>query len=127
MTSAFFYYSGLASAAYATYAGLKYYALTGEGLVSSAKARDMIKNGNVDIVIDVRTKFEWDRGHFKGARHVPVNQLKSEIFIGLPKNTSILVYCNTGQRARAAAETIRNYGFHNVYYIEGGYWTLKNK
>jgi rhodanese-related sulfurtransferase len=76
------------------------------------------------MVVDVRTKFEWDRGHYKGAKHIPVTSLKESKFKGVPKGTGILVYCNTGQRARSAADTIRGYGFENVFYIEGGYWTL---
>jgi len=32
-------------------------------------------------------------------------------------NDKIIVYCNTGQRARNAAEKIYNLGFKNVKYI----------
>lgn len=124
MSSSFFFYSGVASALYTAYAGLRYYALTGEGLVSSRKARQMLEAGEIGLVVDVRTKFEWDQGHYKGAKHVPVTSMSPSKFEGVSKSTGILVYCNTGQRARAAAETIRGYGFKNVYYIEGGYWTL---
>lgn len=117
-------YSGIASALYSVYAGLRYYALSGVGLVSSEKARRMIQSGEVGLVVDVRTRFEWDQGHYKGAKHIPVTSMSPSKFNGVSKSTSILVYCNTGQRARAAADTIRSYGFKNVYYIEGGYWTL---
>lgn len=119
-------YSGLASAIYTVYAGLRYYALTGEGLVTSKRARDMIDSGEVQLVVDVRTRLEWNRGHLKGARHIPVTDLSPNKFRDIPKSTGILVYCNTGQRSRAAAETIRGYGFTNVYYIEGAYWTLSD-
>ena len=37
----------------------------------------------------------------------------------------ILVYCNTGQRARRAAEVLRKLGYKNVYYIESSYTSLK--
>jgi len=124
MSSSFFFYSGIASTMYTVYAGLRYYALTGKGLVSSRKARQMIESGDIDLVVDVRTKFEWDQGHYQGAKHIPVTSLSPSKFNGVSKSDGILVYCNTGQRARAAAETIRGYGFKNVYYIEGGYWTL---
>ena len=124
MGSAFFFYSGLTSALYAAYASLRYYALTGKGLVTSRKARELIESGDIQLVVDVRTRMEWNQGHFKGARHIPVTNLNPSKFSEVPKSASILVYCNTGQRARAAADTIRGYGFTNVYYIEGGYWTL---
>lgn len=122
--SNFYFYSGLGAFMYSVFAGLKYYALTGKGLVSSSRAKKMIDSGDIKMVVDVRTKFEWDRGHYKGAKHIPVTSLKESKFKGVPRDTGILVYCNTGQRARSAAETIRGYGFENVFYIEGGYWTL---
>lgn len=125
MSGTFFLYSGVVSALYTVFAGLKYYSATGKGLISSEKAKSLIEDGDIDMIVDVRTKFEWNRGHYKSATHIPVTSLTPDKFKDVPKNTSILVYCNTGQRARAAANTIRSYGFKNVYYIEGGYWTLK--
>ena len=122
--SNFYFYSGLGAFVYSVFAGLKYYALTGKGLLPPSKAKSMIKSGDIKLVIDVRTKMEWNMGHYKGAKHIPVTSIDPSKFKGIPKNTGILVYCNTGQRARSAAETIRGYGFENVFYIEGGYWTL---
>jgi len=122
--SNFYFYSGLGAFMYSVFAGLKYYALSGKGLVSSSKAKKMIESGEIQLVVDVRTKFEWDRGHYKGAKHIPVTKMNPSKFQGLSKKTGILVYCNTGQRARSAADTIKGYGFENVFYIEGGYWTL---
>lgn len=122
--SNFYFYSGIGALLYSVFAGAKYYALTGKGLVSSKRAKSMINSGDIKLVIDVRTKFEWDRGHYEGAKHIPVTSLKESKFKGVPRDTGILVYCNTGQRARSAADAIRGYGFENVFYIEGGYWTL---
>ena len=95
------------------------YATMGEGLLSAEMARNMIQSGDINTVVDVRTKREWDLGHYKGAIHAPGGNLTMT-----PHSAGILVYCNTGQRARAAAEKIRGLGFENVYYIKGGYWTL---
>ena len=117
----FYMYSGIASMAYTMYAGLKYYAMTGVGLI---QAEDADKY-DIDHVIDVRTKVEWDLGHFKGAKHIPVGSMTEKSLKGISKNDNILVYCNTGQRARRAAEKIRSYGYKKVYYIEGTYKSLK--
>ena len=103
------------------YAGLKYYAMTGVGLI---KVED-IKKYDIDHVIDVRTQFEWNLGHFKGAKHIPTGDISEKTLKGIPKADTILVYCNTGQRARMAAEKIRSYGYKKVYYIEGTYKSLK--
>jgi len=42
----------------------------------------------------------------------------------LNKNKTIVVYCNTGQRARKASEEIKKLGFNKVFYIEGTYKSL---
>ena len=100
------------------------YASTGKGLLSAEMARNMIRSGEISMIVDVRTMKEWDLGHYDGAIHIPANRLTKARFVYIQPTSSILVYCNTGQRARAAAEKIRSFGFENVYYIKGGYWTL---
>ena len=117
----FYMYSGIASALYSVYSGLKYYSMKGEGLINAGDA----SNYDIKHVIDVRTKVEWNLGHFKGAKHIPVSSITAESLKGIPKNDAILVYCNTGQRARNAAEKIRSYGYKKVYYIENTYKSLK--
>tara|TARA_R110002072_G_scaffold208447_5_gene365976 strand:+ start:3638 stop:4003 length:366 start_codon:yes stop_codon:yes gene_type:complete len=114
-------YSGIASAMYTVYAGLKFYALTGDGLIKGEDA----KKYDIKHVIDVRTGVEWNLGHFKGAKHIPTGSISEDTLRNIPKNDAILVYCNTGQRARRAAEKIRSYGYNKVYYIEGTYKSLK--
>lgn len=81
-------------------------------------ANDLIKNERVKIV-DVRSIYEWDIGHHRNAVHIPINNI-NEINLSknnIKKNDIIIVYCNTGQRARNAAEKIYNMGFKNVKYI----------
>lgn len=126
MSSNFYFITGLLSLGYTIFAGAKYYSLTGEGLITSEKAKDMIKNNTINKIIDVRTKFEYDLGTYKGSIHLPVNDINLEKLqkLNVNKNDSILVYCNTGQRARFGAEKLRKLGYNNVYYIENSYKTL---
>ena len=127
MNSNFFLYTGIISGIYTVYASLRYYSLTGSNLISCIKAKNFIKNKKIKYVIDVRSKMEWNIGHYKSAIHIPITSLNKNIINQLivNKNNGILVYCNTGQRARRAAENIEKYGFNNVYYIEGHYSCLQ--
>ena len=100
------------------------YASGGKGLISTGTAREMIRSGEISMIVDVRTIREWEMGHYNGAIHIPINRLTIAKFIYIQPTSGILVYCNTGQRARAVAEKILTFGFENVYYIKGGYWTL---
>jgi rhodanese-related sulfurtransferase len=99
------------------------YTLLGQNLISASEARRLIKEGKIKKVIDVRTITEWRAGHYPKALHIPVDKINEKTTTELPKK-GLLVYCNTGQRARLAAEKLEELGFQNVYYIAGPYTTL---
>ena len=48
----------------------------------------------------------------------------SEEYNNVYLNEGILVYCNTGQRARYASEQIAKMGYKKVYYIDGTYKSI---
>jgi len=121
--SSFYFYTGILSALYAGFAGLRYYSLSGSQLVSASKAKKMIRSGEIKTVVDVRSKVEWDFGHYPGAVHMPVGSITKAKVDKLP-NGGILTYCNTGNRARSAAEMIMSHGRKNVYYIDGTYKSI---
>lgn len=106
-----------------TLAAAAAYTFLGANLVSAAKAKEMIRSGKIKKVIDVRTMAEYRAGHYRGALHIPVNKINKKTTAELPKK-GLLVYCNTGQRARFAAEKLIELGFKDVYYIAGHYSSL---
>ena len=106
-----------------TLAAAAAYTYFGENLVSSKEANRLIRIGKIKKVIDVRTITEYRAGHYKGAVHIPVNKINKKTTTELPKK-GLLVYCNTGQRARFAAEKLERLGFEDVYYIAGHYSSL---
>ena len=99
------------------------YTFSGRNFVSSKEANKLIRMGKIKKVIDVRTIAEYRAGHYKGAVHIPVNKINKKTTTELPKK-GLLVYCNTGQRARFAAEKLEELGFEDVYYIAGHYSSL---
>jgi len=103
------------------------YTYDGEQLISSQDAKNGIDQGRIQHVIDVRTPAEYQLGHFKGSKHIPVHLMSKKALEtnGIKKNDTILVYCNTGQRARFAAEKMRRLGYNNVQYIAGSYTSLQ--
>jgi phage shock protein E len=87
------------------------YTFTGENLVSSSEAKKMIRSGKIKKVVDVRTLTEYRLGHYPRALHLPVTKMNEKTTNELPKK-GLLVYCNTGQRARIAAEKLIELGLH---------------
>ena len=99
------------------------YTYMGQNLVSASEAKRLIKEGKIKRVIDVRTIAEYRAGHYPRALHIPVDKIGEKTTAELPKG-GLLVYCNTGQRARFAAEKLEELGFRDVYYIAGLYTSL---
>ena len=96
-----------------------------EGILVTAKnAKKMLKNCEIQLIVDARSRAEWDNGHFKGARNIPLTGVSHVKFSELHENTGILVYCNNGSRASRMAATIMEYGFKYVYYINTSYWEI---
>jgi phage shock protein E len=106
-----------------TLAAAAAYTYFGKNLVTSKEAKKLIRSGKIKKVIDVRTTSEYRAGHYRGAIHIPVNTMNKKTTAKLPKK-GLLVYCNTGQRARYAAEKLEALGFGDVYYIAGHYSSL---
>ena len=104
---------------------LAYYAYASPLKISSEEAKRRIFDGKIDVVLDVRTNLEYNLGHYPEALHIPTANLDAEIGKKVPnKDARILVYCNTGQRSRAAAELLHAKGYKNTRYIIGPYWSL---
>lgn len=105
--------------------GVLYYTFTSPYKVSSEEAKQLLQQNKVDVVLDVRTKIEYNLGHYPEALHIPTAILNDQVETLIPdKSTRILVYCNTGQRARYATDLLRAKGYKNVKYIVGTYLTL---
>jgi len=100
-----------------------FYGMLGAGLVSARRAKELIATKRVRTIVDVRTSIEFNMGHYPGAVNIPVNRI-SEASVRNLNRDGVLVYCNTGQRARFASQKLRALGFENVYYIAGTYHSL---
>lgn len=104
--------------------GILYYTFYSPYLVSAEEAKKLIRNGKVDVVLDVRSKMEYNLGHYPQALHIPTQSLDQVETLIPDKKTRILIYCNTGQRARYATDLLRAKGYKHVVYIAGSYLGL---
>jgi rhodanese-related sulfurtransferase len=104
---------------------LYYYAVSSPLMITAQEAKKRIAAKEIDTVLDVRTDLEYNLGHYSGALHIPTADLATKApKILTNKEARILVYCNTGQRARAAAELLHAAGYKNTRYIVNPYWSL---
>lgn len=73
------------------------------------------------VLLDVRTKMEYDNGHIEGAVNIPVDELRERLD-ELDKHKAILAYCQVGFRGYIAGRILEQNGFKNKN-LTGGYRT----
>jgi len=94
------------------------------GLGPSTDFSKLVKEGA--IILDVRTKNEFESGHIKGAVNIPLDQLVNNLNKWKDKNKPIITCCASGMRSASAKMLLKSRGYMNVY--NGGAWSsLKNK
>jgi len=72
------------------------------------------------FVLDVRTRAEYQAGHFPGVTHIHAGQLYGQLE-RIPRDRRVLVHCQSGARSPGAASLLRAHGFADVLELEGGY------
>lgn len=86
------------------------------------EVHDYLEAGNAPILLDVRGLDEWERGHLKGAVHIPRGELETRVEAEVPdKSLEVVVICAGGVRSLLAGETLLNLGYEQIISMEGGY------
>ncbi|MDK2829277.1 FAD-dependent oxidoreductase [Clostridium beijerinckii] len=86
---------------------------------------DMVRGlvENNAYIIDVRERREYENGHIKIAKNIPLSELRQRIN-EIPKDKPVYLHCRTGQRSYNATLALQNLGFSNVYNITGSFLAL---
>ena len=83
--------------------------------ISGAEAKALMDSESGYIIIDARTKSEYDEGHIPGAILIPEYEIADRAEKELPdKDQLILVYCRSGRRSKIAAEELVKLEYTNV-------------
>ena len=78
--------------------------------LSAEEAYEMMTSQEV-VVVDVRTREEYDGGHIENAVLVPNESIGSEMPEALPdKEATLLVYCRSGRRSKDAHKSCWRWG-----------------
>lgn len=75
-------------------------------------------------VIDVRDADQFEREHVPGAVNIEWRKVFTERG-RLPKDKTIVIYCNTGSFSAQSAMALRMAGFENVRILHGGFTEWK--
>ena len=89
----------------------------------SISAQQLITLFNKDhaLIIDIRTKAEFNKGHITDALNIPLEQLNKSLHeLEKSKNNPIIVVCNAGIQASGASNILKKEGFERVFKLQGG-------
>ena len=100
-------------------------ALTAENLLAGrfrqvhvGEVRGLVESGAT--VIDVREAWEYELSHVKGAKNIPLSELRAHLD-EIPKEGPVYVHCRTSQRSYYACCYLRDLGFGNVINLSGSF------
>lgn len=83
--------------------------------------KEALNRPSSTLLIDVRSKQEYQEGHLNGAICIPDYEIVAEAPKIIPdKNKAIILYCQSGARSKKAAEMLENMGYSNVVNVAGG-------
>lgn len=88
--------------------------------ISQEEAKEMMDTQEV-LILDVREQEEYDSGHIPHAQLLPVGTITEETAAEIipDKNTTVLVYCRSGNRSKTAAKALAELGYTGIYEFGG--------
>ena len=88
--------------------------------ISQEEAKEMMDTQEV-IILDVREQDEYDSGHISGAVLLPVGTIDETTAAEVipEKDSTVLVYCRSGNRSKTASSTLAELGYTNIYEFGG--------
>ena len=83
--------------------------------ITQEEAKQIMDTTNGYILLDTRTREEYDQSHIPGALLIPHTEIAERAEEELPdKDQLILVYCRSGNRSKQASEILAELGYTNV-------------
>ena len=88
--------------------------------ITQEEAKEMMDTKEV-IILDVREQDEYDSGHIPGAVLLPVGTIDEDTAAAVipEKDSTVLVYCRSGNRSKTAAAALASLGYTKIYEFGG--------
>jgi rhodanese-related sulfurtransferase len=93
--------------------------------ITSKEAKENIRRGSYDYIVDVRTEHEWIEDHLFNTISIPIGSLVTDLPKKIPdRSARILFVCKKGIRASAVIVIAHKLGYKNVQSMIGNYKEL---
>ena len=89
--------------------------------ITSAELKNKLQSESDFFLIDVRSNEEYDQGHIAKALLGPWETIVERLK-GIKTDRELILYCNTGIRAKKAASALEEVSYKNISVLIPG-WT----
>lgn len=79
------------------------------------------------IILDTRTREEYEVSHIPGARFIDYDHFKANDVAAIDRKAEVIVYCTVGARSEKIGEKLFGLGFSNVKNLYGGIFQWVNE
>ena len=88
--------------------------------ITQEEAKEMMDTQEV-IILDVREQDEYDSCHIPDAVLLPVGNIDEDTAAEVipEKDSTVLVYCRSGNRSKTASSALAELGYTNIYEFGG--------
>lgn len=86
--------------------------------VPVSQVRTLVENDA--YIVDVREENEFDTGHLRQAKNIPLSELR-ERMNEIPTDVPVYVHCRSSQRSYNAVMALQNSGYTNVVNMAGSF------
>ncbi|MCC0650465.1 rhodanese-like domain-containing protein [Clostridioides sp. ZZV15-6598] len=89
--------------------------------IDKNQLKEMMKNEKDILLLDVRTKDEFNESKIENAINISLQELINNIDeIYEYKDKKVIVYCRSGHRSVTACNLLGEEGFKNLYNLKSG-------
>jgi rhodanese-related sulfurtransferase len=88
--------------------------------ISVAETRALQERGAPAVYLDIREQNEWNLGHLPRATFLPRGLIEGHVEQRIPRDTTVIVYCASGNRSALVADTMQQMGYSDVRSLAGG-------
>jgi|APLak6261679142_1056127.scaffolds.fasta_scaffold00002_86 NADPH-dependent 2,4-dienoyl-CoA reductase/sulfur reductase-like enzyme/rhodanese-related sulfurtransferase len=93
-------------------------------LITAPQLKAELEGPHHPVILDVRTEGEFAKGHFAGALHIPIDELRERLH-QVPRERRVVVHCRSGFRGHLAVRLLLEQGYTNVANLTGGWVSLE--
>ncbi|HHO60029.1 MAG TPA: rhodanese-like domain-containing protein [Thiotrichales bacterium] len=89
--------------------------------LSPSQATRLMNNHEDALVLDIRSKDEYAKGHIRQARNIPLAELKEQLDkLADYRDKPVIIYCNSGNTSSKAGRLLQSAGFTTIHNLAGG-------